>query len=109
MSATDGTNNQGIGIIEFFTGKDDRGQPIYCYVSIDPLKYEDYLEKVAAGELFDPADFGRIIKSGHGKMPPPDIMREMERVYNLHHNFEEMMENELDAFVRALHDDPKEK
>ena len=91
------------GIIEFCTGKNDDGRPVYCYVSVRPSQYEAYLERVASGEVFDPADFGRIIKSGEGRAPARDIMKEMERVYNIRHNFEGMVEHDLQALADALH------
>ncbi len=96
------STDQKIGIIEFCTGKNEAGRPVYCYVSIRPSQYEEYLEKVASGEIFDPADYGEIIKEGEGRAPSKEIMQEMERVYNIRHNFENMLEDELHAFTEAL-------
>lgn len=95
------------GVIEFCTGKNADGRPVYCYVSVLPSKYEEYLEKVAAGDPFDPADYGRVIKSGEGRAPARDIMKEMERVYNIRHDFEKMMEGELQDLADALHNKKK--
>lgn len=91
------------GIVEFCSGKDGNDRPVYCYVSIPPSKYEAYFDMVASGAPFDPATFGTIIKSGEGKAPAKDIRLEMERVYNISHNFESTIEEKLQRLADTLH------
>ncbi len=55
----------------------DRGRDAWHYVLVDKPKLPMFLKQIETGSI-DVALFGEVLKSGWGKNPPPEIVKEIE-------------------------------
>lgn len=64
----------------------DGKTPFWCYVAVKPSVYEKFMGIVKAGRLnlqtFENDGYGEIVVSGPGLYPPPEITREVARLFN---------------------------
>lgn len=67
------------GKVFLIRGKDN-GMPEWHYVFV-PHDKINQLRKQKSGANVDVTDFGKIIKSGWGDDPPPEIVKKIEEEY----------------------------
>lgn len=67
------------GKVFLVRGKDG-GRPAWHYVLVSPENIAE-LKKQKSGTNIDVADFGKIVKSGWGEDPSPEIVKEIEEQY----------------------------
>lgn len=58
----------------------DRGRDAWHYVLVDPPKLSVFRQKTQGGSL-DVADYGKVLFSGWGKTPPPEIKEKIKNEY----------------------------
>ncbi len=88
------------GIVHLVTGKTGAGQDFYAYISVLPSRYEDFMLISRAREQMDLSEFGEIIESGFGAVPPKDVRRKLESRYDIDFTFAADVK-ELAAQVKA--------
>ena len=76
-------------LIEFGTLHTHKGDKFWYYLSIPPSKYPDYKKRHHAGGSLNPKDYGEVLASGWGDLPPQDIIDEMKRLYGCNPSFDE--------------------
>lgn len=62
------------------TGKDDTGEAAYYYILVDKHKQAAFLEAFNQPDM-ELTDYGKVIVSGYGEMPPDDLQEEMKKKY----------------------------
>lgn len=55
----------------------DNGQPAWHYVDVEKLKLDCFLDTIVSGSI-DVAQYGRVINSGWGHKPPPQVVDDMD-------------------------------
>ncbi|MBB6255214.1 hypothetical protein [Nitrospirillum iridis] len=70
-------------IIMLLKGVMDHGGPFWCYVALKPSQFEAFKAAEAAGaiDLYKFDDFGEIVVSAEGEMPPYIVTEEVARMY----------------------------
>jgi hypothetical protein len=60
-----------LGILTLVQGQVSEKQ-FWALLSLYPSKYDEYEEKIAHHEEFNITNYGRVIESGYGDMPPKE-------------------------------------
>ncbi len=70
-------------VIVLIHGTLDTKAPFWCFVSVKPSQYQNFLHTQHAGRLnlYDFTQFGEVIASGEGKNPPELVMLRLAEVY----------------------------
>ena len=79
MSFTQKIIKSGSAPIYFITCKDLSGRECYYFVLSSPEKMKR-LAQVTSG-TFDVNDYGKIIESGYGKTPSPEVQKRLHEEY----------------------------
>jgi hypothetical protein len=66
--------------IYLIRGNDSTGQPAWYYLCIDRGKKHRFELSATMGQI-QLTDFGRIIISGYGEYPPPEVKKRMKDEY----------------------------
>ena len=68
-------------------GSSAENNPIWAYLCMKPSMASAFKFARERGG-FDVGDYGTVLESGEGDMPPPAIMLRMERDYGVNHDLE---------------------
>lgn len=70
-------------VIMLLNGRMDHGGPFWCYVAIKPSQFAAFraAEAAAAIDLYAFDDFGEVIVSAEGDVPPYAVTAEVARMY----------------------------
>lgn len=68
-------------------GTMNHGGTYWCYVAVRPSLHKQFGDVIASGgyniQNFVDDGYGEIIVSGEGVLPPPDITKEVARIFNV--------------------------
>lgn len=78
-------------ILHLTSGLDANGREYYAYMFIQPSKYQEFLENAERAKSFNLEDFGLVIESGFGSLPPKDVQKKMEEEYFFNHEYEDLL------------------
>ncbi len=76
-----------VGIVQLICGEQNH-RTFWAYVSMYPSKYQDYMAKVAAHETVNVTEYGIVIDTGWGTLPPQDVQDRMKTEFGADNNFE---------------------
>lgn len=62
------------------TGKDHTGQSAYYYILVDKHRHSAFLKAFDKPNM-ELTDYGKVIVSGYGGMPPEELQEEMRKKY----------------------------
>jgi len=82
-------------ILHLTGGTDANGKEYYAYMAIKPSLYKEFHEKSLNDETININDYGIVIESGFGALPPPEVQKKMADEYGFSANFE----NEITSFI----------
>ena len=85
-----------LGIISLVSGQTVSGEDFWAYISVPPSKYEDFLKAQEAGD-YTLTDWGDIMRYGAGQSPSAEIKAEMEELYGINHDLENIVRDLADA------------
>lgn len=70
-------------VIMLLYGQMDHGGPFWCYVAIKPSQFESFkaAEKAGTIDLYNFTEFGEVIVSAEGKVPPDDVTLKVAEMY----------------------------
>lgn len=86
------SSDHDFGMAVLISGKID-GRNFWAYVSIDPEKYEEFMQLHQAGEHYILSDYGDVIEYGFDATEPPEhVMQKMEREYGFDHGYDKKIE-----------------
>lgn len=69
-------------IVMLMQGKNDNGEPVFCYLQLSILQLRTLKNQIIRGQDFQPSDFGIVLVSGHG-YPSVELRAEMAAKYKL--------------------------
>ncbi|TVQ84131.1 MAG: hypothetical protein EA357_03465 [Micavibrio sp.] len=72
-------------MVELCSGADAEGRSYWAYLSLYPSRYREFRENAAGGVSMRLTDYGEVLATGWGPMPPALIKAKMEEKYGLNH------------------------
>lgn len=76
-----------VAIIHLCSGQTADGKDFYAYVAMKPSRYMDYIEATQRGDGVLLRDYGDILESGFGLVPPEKVQQEMQRKFGVDPTF----------------------
>jgi len=73
------TENKNLNNLVYLVRGKDKGKPAWHYVLVEKLKLPMF--KKAIGGTMDVSEYGKIIHSGWGEDPPPELVKKIEQEY----------------------------
>ena len=74
-------------VVLVFGQMGDGGGPFWCYVSVKPSRYDEFMGLAKAKTLdlrtFESDGFGEVIVSGSGITPPPDVTKKVAFMFKV--------------------------
>lgn len=70
-------------VIMLLYGQMDHGGPFWCYVAVKPSQFEAFkaAEKAGTIDLYNFGEFGEVVVSAEGKVPPDDVTLKVAEMY----------------------------
>lgn len=84
-------SHSNVEFLELFTGWDDAGRDFWCYIAVNSDRYLEYRNLLIEVADVNLAEFGRILATGPGMLPPAETRQEMAREYGFNHKFEQTL------------------
>ena len=76
-----------IGILHLCSGQTHDGRDFYAYVNMQPSRYLDFIEATERGDAVVLNDFGEIVESGFGMVPPESVQKAMNEKFDVDPTF----------------------
>ena len=76
-----------IGILHMCAGQTADGRDFYAYVNMQPSRYLEYIEATERGDAVVLSEYGEIIESGFGAVPPESVQKAMNEKYQADQTF----------------------
>ena len=101
QKAIPSSTSQRIEFLELFTGWDEDGRDVWCYIAIQRERYSEFKKLVTEGADIQPEEFGLILRQGTGLLPPPDVRKEVSVQYGFDHAFERRINELLNSISKG--------
>ncbi len=85
-------------VIVYVKGKNDFGKPFYAFIAVPPTKLEEVKAKQGNGQKLNLNDY-EIICYGSRETPPPEVIEDMKKEYDVDLGFEKKA---VDVFKNFL-------
>lgn len=82
-------------ILYLLCGTDCDDEDFYAYMAIQPSRYREFLLKQSLNDPFTPTDYGVVIESGLGVLPPKELQEDMKQNYGFDPKYQEEIETFL--------------
>lgn len=71
-----------IGILHLCSGQAADGRDFYAYVNMQPSRYLEFIEATERGDAVLLSDYGEVVESGFGAVPPESVQQAMNEKFN---------------------------
>lgn len=81
MKFAEKISRSSLGKLVYLVNGKDSGRDVWHYVLVDKEKLLEFQKSIKAGNI-DVIKYGKVLSSGWGKNPPPDVVESIKKQYS---------------------------